>query len=89
MKLFLIHCGYYDEEISNGIYEFHVNIPVVAEDVELAKAKVRHNPIFKSKKMHVDGIQEIETVDGYEIQLSQLTKSDAGTRILSHQHRDL
>ncbi len=67
MRLYLIHCGFYDEEISNGIYEFHVNIPIVAETVELAKSRVRQNLIFKSKKMHIDGIQEVESVDGYEI----------------------
>ena len=40
MNLFLIHCGFYDHEISNGIYEFHVNLPIVAENVEAAKKQV-------------------------------------------------
>ncbi len=86
MQLYLIHCGFYDEEISNGIYEFHVNLPVVAENVELAKAKVRQNPIFKSKKMHIDGIEELEKVDGFDVQVSKQLGSE--TKILSHLHRD-
>lgn len=48
--LFLIHCGFYDQEICNGIYEFHVNVPV-APDVEHAKRKVKTLPEFTAKKM--------------------------------------
>ena len=54
MKLYMIHCGFYDEEISEGIYEFHVNIPVVATDVEGAKNIVRTDSSFQKKKMHTD-----------------------------------
>ncbi|OQW54668.1 MAG: hypothetical protein A4S09_05790 [Proteobacteria bacterium SG_bin7] len=88
MTLFLIHCGFYDEEISDGIYEFHVNIPVVASDLEEAKKKVRVLPQFHSKKMHIDGIQKIEAVDGYALTFS---KADASceTYIQNIQHRDL
>lgn len=64
MKLYFIHCGFYDEEVSNGIYEFHINIPVMANDVGEAKKKVRLVPEFVAKKMHIDGIQEIEIVEG-------------------------
>ncbi len=67
MKLFLIHCGFYDEEISDGIYEFHVNIPIVACDLDEAKKKVRKTPQFAAKKMHIDGVQEITAIDGYQL----------------------
>lgn len=67
MTLFLIHCGFYDETISNGIYEFHINIPVVASNEDEAKSRVRLDPQFIAKKMHIDGIQKIESVDGYTI----------------------
>ena len=50
MTLFLIHCGYYDEEISEGIYEFHINIPVVAATVDEAKKEVRTHALFQRKK---------------------------------------
>lgn len=88
MNLFLIHCGFYDEEISDGIYEFHVNIPVVAEDVESAKKKVRTIPHFMSKKMHIDGVQEIRSVDGHTITLAKNSISDEGG-ITNIRHRDL
>lgn len=69
MKLFLIHCGFYDQEISNGVYEFHVDLPVVAESTEAAKIQIQQDLAFRKKKMHIDGIQELESVDGYEIKL--------------------
>ncbi len=88
MKLFSIHCGFYDEEISEGIYEFHVNIPIVAETLEAAKAKLRTDPIFLKKRMHIDGIQEIKTVSGYNIDLTQHASIYANV-IENHLHRDL
>lgn len=68
MTLYFIHCGFYDNEILDGIYEFHVNIPVIADSIATAKAKVRTNSAFLAKKMHIDGIQEIKAVDGFRIQ---------------------
>lgn len=88
-KLYLIHCGYYDDEVSNGIYEFHVNLTVAAETIEEAKAKVRKIHSFATKKMHIDGIQEVEQVDGYQIQLIPTRTLSMETKILSHLHRDL
>lgn len=89
MNLYSIHCGFYDDEISEGIYEFHVNIPIVAETTERAKTLVRANPIFQKKKMHIDGIQEIKSVSGYKIELVQDTSRTNQTCIDSHHHRDL
>ena len=37
MKLFLVHTGYYDNNISNGFYESHTNYFVVAKDIKQAK----------------------------------------------------
>ena len=69
MKLFLIHVGFYDPEIIKGLYEQHSNYFVVAEDIKEAKKKARQNPIYKRKKMHIDGIQELNIVEGYGIKL--------------------
>ncbi|MGZ3775043.1 MAG: DUF1543 domain-containing protein [Pseudobdellovibrionaceae bacterium] len=88
MKLFSIHCGYYDEDIFNGIYEFHINIPVAAVSVEEAKVEVRKIPVFKKKKMHIDGIEEIKSVNGYRIELIS-DAENIGTIIEQHLHRDL
>ena len=99
MKLYSIHCGYYDEEISEGIYEFHINIPIVAKDLEEAKSKVRKNINFQKKKMHIDGIQEIKMVDGFKIELIAIESTIAETSTVdfvssativeNYLHRDL
>ena len=69
MKLFLVHTGYYDNDISNGFYESHTNYFVVAEDIKEAKTKIKGIEEFKHKKMHIDGIKEINHVDDYEVHL--------------------
>ena len=89
-KLFYIHCGFYDQEILEGIYEFHVNIPIVAESISEAKKMIRSNPIFLKKQMHIDGIQEIRMVDGYRLELIPDKILDLNqTVVLNHLHRDL
>jgi len=67
MKLYIAHVGFYDDVI--GMYELHSNIFVVAEDIQTAKEKVKKNDIFISKKMHIDAIQELHNIDGYEIRV--------------------
>jgi hypothetical protein len=88
MNLYLVHCGFYDAEVSEGIYEFHINIPVVEKSLEAAKAKVRLNPVFVRKKMHIDGIEEITIVDGHRVSMVSEYSSDT-TRVQHHLHRDL
>ena len=39
MKLFLVHAGFYDDNVSGGFYESHTNYFVVATDVKQAKQK--------------------------------------------------
>lgn len=67
MKLFLVHAGYYDSEI--GIYELHTNFLIAATDVCKVKAAMEDKMIFKKKNMHIDAVQEIEAIDGYDITL--------------------
>ena len=88
MKLYLVHCGFYDSELCGGIYEGHINLFVVAESFETAKAKVRLEPEFKKKKMHVDGLQEIELVNGYLVQLIPDQNRINQTLLKSNRHRD-
>jgi len=76
MKLYSIHCGYYDRDIAGGIYESHCNLFLAAKDFADAKAKAKANPLFMAKKMHVDGMQELTTIDGYDICLVE-SKVDA------------
>ena len=76
MKLYLIHVGFYDTEIMKGLYEQHANYFVVAENVKDAKKKAKQNSIYKKKKMHIDGIQELNNIDGYRINLTWDDSSD-------------
>jgi len=71
MKLYLIHCGFYDQKIGNNIYEFHTNLFVVASSPEEAKIKAKTDPMFRKKKMHIDGMVEINGVSGYKLELKK------------------
>lgn len=76
MKLYLIHVGFYDPNIMDGLYEQHANYFVVAENVVDAKKRARQNTIYNKKKMHIDGIQELNIIDGYRINLIRDDSSD-------------
>lgn len=69
MKLYLVHCGYYDPDVCDGQFEFHVNFFLAAEDVAQAKARAKALPDFARKRMHIDGLQEIRAVDGHWVDL--------------------
>lgn len=89
MKLYLVHCGYYDADISDGIYEFHVNFMVAAESFEDARAKSKELPEFKLKRMHVDGLQEIVAVNGCRVTLEADALLEGKTILINHKQRDL
>ena len=69
MKLFQVHTGFYDPNISDGFYEGHTNIFVCAKDEKEARKKVKEKEEYKKFKMHIDGVQEMDTVEGYKIKL--------------------
>ena len=69
MKLYMIHVGFYDIALMDGLYEQHGNYFVAADTAKDAKIHVSENPTFKHKKMHIDGIKELNTVDGYQVTL--------------------
>lgn len=81
MKLYIVHVGYYDYEI--GMYELHSQFLIPAENAKIAKNIVINKSIFKEKKMHIDGIQEINNVEGYQINLEK-TDFRTENRILSY-----
>lgn len=89
MNLFLVHCGFYDASVCDGLYESHVNFFVAAESFEDARVKAKTIPEFQNKKMHVDGLQEIRMVNGYKIQLQAGELKANHTEIINFKHRDL
>ena len=75
MKLYLIHTGYYDKSIGEGFYEQHTNIFIVAKNAHNEREKVKKTKDYINKKMHIDGIKEIENIDGYDIELKKKQQS--------------
>jgi len=68
-SLFLVHCGYYDRDAFDGVFEAHADLFVVAEDFAGAKAQVKKHPEFGRRKMHVDGMLRVDAVDGHRLEL--------------------
>lgn len=89
MKLFLVHCGFYDNDLCDGIYESHVNFFVAAESFEDARLRAKQLPEFRSKRMHVDGVQEIQAAQGFRVTLAQDVALNGESAIINHKHRDL
>ena len=88
MKLYMVHCGFYDLDLCDGIYESHVNLFVVADGFESAKVKVREVPVFHKKRMHVDGMEEIQAVSGARVRMEVDPTLEGQTLTISHRHRD-
>ena len=83
MKLFMVHVGFYDSSIGDGIYETLLNYFLAAENAKDAKAKAQSLEEFKSKSIHIDGIKEISNVEGYEVILRESSYSQEG-EVLSY-----
>tara|TARA_X000000368_G_scaffold54002_1_gene38421 strand:+ start:8143 stop:8412 length:270 start_codon:yes stop_codon:yes gene_type:complete len=78
MKLFMVHVGFYDKSIGEGIYETHLNYFIAALSPKEAKIKTQALEEFKEKSMHIDGIKEISNVQGYEVILKESSQSNEG-----------
>ncbi len=87
MPLYLVHCGYYDKQMARGFYETHVNFFVVAKDFKEARKRAKEKKEFLTHQMHIDGIQEIVAVDGYEVHLKSKPKLNEMSQILNERRR--
>lgn len=77
-------------ELADGIYESHTNFFVAASSFDEARMKAKELPAFKLKRMHVDGVQEIEAVSGHTVILERdETLNPDETKVMSSRHRDL
>ena len=88
MKLYQVHTGFYDSDICDGLYESHANFFVVAEGFEDARKKAKDLPEFKRKRMHIDGLQEVQKVSGFNISLEPSSDSKE-TIVVNYKHREL
>jgi hypothetical protein len=84
-----VHCGFYDAEVLEGVYESHVNFFVVAESFEEARVKAKQNPLYQNKRMHIDGLQQLDAIDGHRIHLELDRQLDGRSRVVSHKYRGL
>jgi acyl-CoA thioesterase FadM len=89
MNLYLVHCGFYDTKVSDGIYENHVNYFVLGSSFEEAKKKMKEKAEFRKNKMHVDGMQMIEVVDGHRVCFEKDAHLKDETVLVSYKHREL
>jgi len=78
VKLFMVHVGYYDKSIGEGLYETHLNYFVAAEDAKDAKNKAHQLSEFQERSMHIDGMKEISSVDGYKVTLEKDAEPKSG-----------
>lgn len=81
MKLYVVHCGFYDSSDAAAIYENHANHYITADSFEDAKAQVKALRHFRSKHMHIDGIQEVVAVNGYRLELKRDAKLEGKTQL--------
>lgn len=81
MKLFLVHCGFTDPELGSGIFESHIDVFVAAEDFTEAKSKAKVLPEFKTKKMHVDGVLQLEAATGFRVVLAEDAALEGATLV--------
>jgi hypothetical protein len=84
MKLYMVHVGFYNETWGSGIFENHTNFFVVAENPKDARLKVKEKEDVKKFRMHIDGIVEINQIDGYKIELSKTVSDDTSLSYTTH-----
>jgi hypothetical protein len=89
MELYLVHCGFYDPSIGDGIFESHINLFIAGDSFEDARKRVREHPEFKKRGLHIDGFQRIEQVQGFSLHLSKTDDAGNETRIVPFSSRDM
>ena len=85
----MVHVGFYDRSIGEGLYETHVNYFIAAENAKEAKIKTHSLEEFQAKSMHIDGIKEISNVQGYEVILKEGSESEQGKVISYDEAKEL
>ena len=89
MNLYLVHCGYYDNDICDGLYESHANFFVPAKSFDDAREKLKLVSDFQTKRMHIDGLQEIQVIGGFRVRLEQDTELGEENRLINFKYRAL
>ena len=85
----MVHVGFYDAEVGEGIYESHINFFIAASNAKSAKKKAFNMEQFKAKKMHIDGIKEISDVEGYKVVLEKSSTKNQSKVYSYHESKKL
>tara|TARA_B100001175_G_scaffold307521_1_gene306837 strand:+ start:851 stop:1108 length:258 start_codon:yes stop_codon:yes gene_type:complete len=85
----MVHVGYYDKSIGEGLYETHLNYFVAAQDAKEAKNKTHQISEFQERSMHIDGMKEISSVEGYKVTLEKDSESKSGEVISYDETKNL
>jgi hypothetical protein len=72
-QLYAVYLG--GDPAPGRIGEDHEVVFVVAEDVQAARKQARAKWTGHDQKAHVDMVQELDIVDGYEVSLSPTDKT--------------
>ncbi len=87
--LYLVHVGYYDPGLGNGLYENHANFLVAAESFEEARAQAKEMGLRHGHRVHIDGMICVEGVQGYRVQLTPDPELGNADRFVNNKDREL
>jgi len=87
--LYLVHVGYYDQGLGNGLYESHSNMIVAAESFEDARAQAKESGLKHGHRIHIDGMMRIEGVAGHRVELRPDASLENGDCFVSNKDREL
>lgn len=89
IQLYLVHVGYYDSGLGQGIFESHADLVIAATSFEEARIKAKAQGLEHGQKVHIDGILRIDTVEGFSVNLVQDANSYGKTILTSNKEREL
>ncbi|HVJ65383.1 MAG TPA: DUF1543 domain-containing protein [Bdellovibrionota bacterium] len=89
VQLYLVHVGYYDAGLGQGIFESHADLIVAASSFEEARTKAKAKGLEFGQKVHIDGMLRIDAVEGLKVSLEFDANLDGSTVLTSNKEREL
>lgn len=89
VQLYLVHVGYYDAGLGQGIFESHADLVIAATSFEEARAKAKAQGIEQGQKVHIDGMLRIDAVEGFAVTLQESPELNGRSVLASNKEREL
>ena len=89
VQLYLVHVGYYDSGLGQGIFESHADLVVAATSFEEARLKAKEQGLVHGQKVHIDGMLRIDAVEGYSVKLEESGELVGKTILTSNKEREM